>query len=233
VPVAKHGNKALSSKSGSADVLEALGVKLDIPPEKVSKCIAEAGIGFMMAPLHHSAMRHVAAVRRELGTRTIFNLMGPLSNPAGTRRQLIGVYSDEWLEPLAEVLHMLGSEKVWVVHGSDGLDEITTTGKTKVAALDDGTIWRFEVEPEDAGLKRATLDQLKGADVGYNTQCLRDLLSGEKGPYRDIVMLNTAAALMIAGVAASLTEGVGLAADAIDSGKAQATLDKLVAASNA
>ncbi len=232
VPIAKHGNKAQSSLSGSADVLVKLGVKLDIGAEAISRCISDAGLGFMMAPFHHSAMKHVGPIRAELGTRTIFNLMGPLANPAGARRQLIGVFAKRWLKPLAEVLHSLGSTRVWVVHGSDGLDEITTTGPSSVASLDAGKIEMFEVSPEEAGLQRASLDTLKGADADYNAQKLRALLEGETGPYRDIVLLNSAAALIVAGKVSTLAAGVDMAAAALDQSHALDVLTKLVEISN-
>jgi len=232
VPVAKHGNKALSSRSGSADVLQLLGVRVDLSPDRISACIARAGVGFMMAPLHHAAMKHVAPVRGELGTRTIFNLMGPLSNPAGVRRQLVGVFAERWLEPVADVLRVLGSEKVWVVHGADGLDEITTTGVTKVVTLDRGRLRHIEITPEDAGLPRARLDDLLGGEPAYNAQRLRELLAGGGGPYRDIVLLNSAAALIVADKVADLPTGVAAAAKAIDSGGAADVLKKLVAVSN-
>jgi anthranilate phosphoribosyltransferase len=229
VPVAKHGNRALSSKSGSADVLAALGVNIEADMALVEKSLAEAGIGFLMAPRHHSAMRHVGPTRVELGTRTIFNLLGPLSNPAGTTRQLIGVFHRQWTRPMAEVLGQLGSERAWVVHGSDGLDEITTTGATYVSELKDGKVTSFEVTPEDAGLTRADPDDLKGGDPAKNAAAITAMLAGEPGPYRDIVALNAAAALIVAGRAADLKAGVALAADAIASGKAKATLARLVA----
>ncbi len=232
VPVAKHGNKALSSKSGSAEVLEHLGVKLSASPEQISKCIKDAGIGFMMAPFHHSAMKHVGPVRQELGTRTIFNLMGPLSNPAGAKRQLVGVFSKAWVEPLAQVLKSLGSETVWVVHGSDGLDEIALTGPTKVAELRGGSISVREITPADAGLATCQLEQLVGGDPAHNAEKLSNLLEGEVGPYRDIVLLNAAAALMIADKASTLKSGAELAASAIESGKAKLALEKLVSVSN-
>jgi anthranilate phosphoribosyltransferase len=233
VPVAKHGNRALSSKSGAADVLTALGVKVGLEPEAVSRCIHEAGVGFMFAPTHHASMRHVGPVRVELGTRTIFNLLGPLSNPAGVKRQLVGAYSAEWLEPMADALRTLGSERVWLVHGSDGLDEITTTGPTEVVELKGGTLSRFSITPEEAGLSRATPEALKGGDAAHNAHALRAVLEGEKSAYRDIALINAGAALMIADKAATLKDGVALAAHAIDSGKAKATLDTLIAASNA
>jgi anthranilate phosphoribosyltransferase len=232
VPVAKHGNKALSSKSGSAEVLEKLGVKLDIGPDLIRRCIDEAGIGFMFAPAHHSAMKHVGPTRAELGTRTIFNLLGPLSNPAGTKFQVVGVFDDKWVEPLAHVLKNLGSTRVWIMHGSDGLDELTTTGSSRVAELKDGNISTFEVTPEEVGLPRASAADLKGGDPDENTAALRALLDGETGPYRDIVALNAAASLVVAGKAPTLKAGVQIAGDAIASGAAKAALDKLVAVSN-
>lgn len=232
VPVAKHGNKALSSKSGSAEVLEKLGVKLDIGPDQIRRCIDETGIGFMFAPAHHSAMKHVGPTRAELGTRTIFNLLGPLSNPAGTKFQVVGVFDDKWVEPLAHVLKNLGSTRVWVMHGSDGLDELTTTGPSRVAELKDGNVSTFDVTPEEVGLPRAAAADLKGGDPNENTAALRRLLDGESGPYRDIVALNAAASLVVAGEAPSLKDGVQMAGDAIASGAAKAALDKLVAVSN-
>lgn len=232
VPVAKHGNKALSSKSGSAEVLEKLGVKLDIGPDQIRRCIDEAGIGFMFAPAHHSAMKHVGPTRAELGTRTIFNLLGPLSNPAGAKFQVVGVFDYKWVEPLAHVLKNLGSTRVWVMHGSDGLDELTTTGPSSVAELKDGSVSTFEVTPEEVGLPRADAADLKGGDPDENTAALRRLLDGESGPYRDIVALNAAASLVVAGKAPTLKDGVQMAGDAIASGAAKAALDKLVAVSN-
>jgi anthranilate phosphoribosyltransferase len=233
VPVAKHGNRAASSRSGASDVLSALGVKLGLAPDAVTRCIETAGIGFMMAQSHHAAMRHVGAARVELGTRTIFNLLGPLSNPAGVQCQLLGVFSKAWLEPLAEVLRNLGSSRVWVVHGSDGLDEMTTTGPTSIAALDRGRIRLFDVLPEDAGLERASLADLKGGGPAENAAALRAVLAGERMPYRDIAILNAAGALVVAERAADLREGARRAARAIDEGHAAATLDRLIAASNA
>ena len=231
VPVAKHGNRALSSKSGAADVLAALGVKLDIDAARISACINEAGIGFMFAPQHHSAMRFVGPSRVEMGTRTIFNLLGPLSNPAGVKRQLLGVFSPNWLEPLARALADLGTQKAWVVHG-DGLDEMTVTGETQVVALDNGAVSSFTVTPESVGLKRSSMDALKGGDGAHNAEALKQLLGGEPSAYRDIVLLNAAAALLVADKAETLAEGVAMAAASIDQGKARATLDKLVAVSN-
>jgi anthranilate phosphoribosyltransferase len=227
VPVAKHGNKAQSSKSGSADVLAALGVSIELDAEAVGRCIAEAGIGFMFAQRHHGAMRHVGPVRVEMGTRTIFNLLGPLSNPAGARRQLIGVFARQWLEPLAEVLKQLGSTKVWIVHGSDGLDELTTTGASHVAELANGRITTFTVEPEALGLARVDAAALKGDDPAANARALEDLLMGQTGAYRDIVVLNAAAALVVADKAADLKEGVAQAVAAINSGRALDRLNRL------
>ena len=233
VPVAKHGNRSVSSKSGSADVLAALGVKLDIPPERVAQCIREAKVGFMFAPAHHAAMRHVVPVRQELAIRTIFNLLGPLSNPAGTKRQVIGVYARDWVEPLAKVLRNLGAERVWVVHGSDGLDEITTTGPTDVAELSNGAVRTFTVTPADAGLPTARAADLKGGDAAANAEAIRALLAGAKGPFRDVVVITAAAALVVAGHARDLAAGARLAEGAIDSGAARTALDRLVALSNA
>jgi len=232
VPVAKHGNRALSSKAGSADILAALGVNIDVEPSRVERAIREAGIGFMMAPRHHGAMRHVAGARVELGTRTIFNLLGPLANPAGAKRQLLGVFANDWIEPLAHVLGQLGSERAWVVHGSDGLDELTTTGPSHVAELRAGRVTTFEVTPEQAGLPRARLEDLRGADATTNADALRALLDGLRGPYRDIVLLNSAAALVIADQAGDLAAGVARAVEAIDSGAAKAALARLVAISS-
>ena len=231
VPVAKHGNRAFSSRSGAADILAALGVNIDAEPSVVSRAMVEAGIGFLMAPRYHSAMRHVGPTRVELGTRTIFNLLGPLSNPAGAKRQLVGVFAPNWVRPIAEVLAKLGSERAWVVHG-DGLDELTTTGTTLVAELKDGKVASFEVTPEDAGLPRATLDDIKGGDPAANAAQLTLLLDGRRGPLRDIVLLNSAAALIVAGRARDLRRGVDQAAEAIDEGKARRVLEKLVAITN-
>jgi len=232
VPVAKHGNRAASSRTGTADALAALGVNIDADMSLVQEALTRARICFMLAPRHHSAMRHVGPSRVELGTRTIFNLMGPLSNPAGARRQLVGVFARQWVEPLARVLGQLGTERAWVVHGSDGLDEITTTGPTHVAELKDGKVSSFEVTPEMAGLPRAAAANLKGADAATNAAAITELLAGRPGPYRDIVLLNAAAALVIAGKAADLKSGASLAAAAIDSGRAKAALAELVAITN-
>jgi len=230
--VAKHGSKAVSSKSGASDVLEALGVNLTIPPQKVSECINAANVGFMFAPAHHSAMKHVMPVRAHLATRTIFNLLGPLTNPAAVKNQLMGVYSKDWVEPLAQVLKRLGSDHVWVVHGSDGMDELTTTGASHVAELKDGVIKEFSITPEDAGLAQASPDDLTGGDARENASAILDVLSGKQGPFRDIVLLNTGAALIVAGKAQNIREGVEQAAKSIDTGAAKTALDKLVETSN-
>src|ERR1700716_1591190 len=210
IPVAKHGNRALSSRSGAADVLGALGVRIDLRPDEITRCIYEAGIGFMFAPAHHPAMKHVGPTRVELGTRTIFNLLGPLSNPAGVRRQMVGVFSRQWVEPLAQVLKNLGAERVWVVHGSDGLDEITLTGPTFVAALENGNIRTFEVTPEEAGLARVDGGALKGGDADSIAVALQSVLDRMPSPFRDVALLNAAAALIVAGRAGDLKEGVAL-----------------------
>jgi len=233
VPVAKHGNRALSSKSGAADVLAALGVRIDITPEHVGRCIADAGIGFMFAPTHHPAMKNVGPTRVELATRTIFNLLGPLSNPAGVRRQMVGVFSKHWVEPLAQVLKNLGAESVWVVHGSDGLDEITLTGPTFVAALENGRIRTFEIAPEDAGLSRVAGEALKGGDADANARALRSVLEGKPSAYRDVALLNAAAALVVAGKARTLKEGVALGITSLDTGAAAERLMRLSAVSHA
>jgi anthranilate phosphoribosyltransferase len=232
VPVAKHGNRAASSRSGAADVLAALGVRLGLDPDGLALCLRDAGVCFMFAQAHHASMRHVAPVRVELGTRTLFNLLGPLANPAGVRRQLLGVFSEAWLEPLTQVLKELGSERVWTVHGSDGLDEITTTGPTHVVALENGEIRRFTISPEEFGLARARPEDLKGADPEHNAQQLRAVLDGVKSAYRDVAIFNAAAALLVAGKCEGLAAGVETAARAIDSGVAGATLQRLVEASN-
>src|SRR3954471_16471732 len=231
VPVAKHGNRALSSKSGSADVLTALGVNIEAEPAIVRHCLWEIGIGFLMAPRHHSAMRHVAPTRVELGTRTIFNLLGPMSSPAGARRQLVGVFAPQWARPMAEVLGRLGAERAWVVHGA-GMDELTTAGVTRVAEFNNGRVIEFDVVPEEAGLKPAAQEDLKGAAPAHNAALMRDLLGGARGPLRDVVLLNSAAALVVAGRAETLREGAGIAAGVIDTGAARHTLDRLVTATN-
>jgi anthranilate phosphoribosyltransferase len=231
VPVAKHGNRALSSRSGSADVLTALGVNIDCDMAVVQRCLDEIGIGFLMAPRHHSATRHVAPTRVELATRTIFNLLGPLSNPAGAKRQLVGVFAPQWVVPMAEVLGRLGAEHAWVVHGS-GIDELTIAGTTTVAEFKDGRVTSFEVEPEDAGLARAPLDAIKGGEPAHNAALMRGVLRSERGPLRDIAVLNAAAAFIVAGRAADLREGAAIAGDTLDSGKAALVLDRLVAETN-
>jgi len=232
VPVAKHGNRAASSRSGAADVLSALGVNIDCDMALVQRALDEVGLCFLMAPRHHTAMRNVGPTRVELGTRTIFNLLGPLSNPAGARRQLLGVFSQAWVEPLAHVLGRLGSDRAWVVHGSDGLDEITTTGPTHVAELRDGKVRTFSVTPEDAGLERAEAAALKGGDPATNAAALKALLEGETGAYRDIALLNAGAALLVAGKAEDLQAGVDLARRAIASGDARRVLERLVSVTN-
>lgn len=232
VPVAKHGNRALTSKSGAADTLAALGVNIELTPDRISACIRDAGIGFMFAPMHHSAMKHVGPARAELGFRTVFNLIGPLSNPAGVKRYLLGVFSPDWVEPLANVLAGLGAERAWVVHGEGGLDEISPAGKTKVASLENSVVTTFTITPEDAGLTASPTDAIKGGDAAHNAEALRGVLDGAKGAYRDTVLLNAGAALVVAGLADDLAGGVKLAAEAIDSGKARERLDKLVAVSN-
>ena len=232
VPVAKHGNRALSSKTGAADVLTALGVNIDADMTLVRECLWENGIGFLMAPRHHSAMRNVAGTRVELGTRTIFNLLGPLSSPALVKRQLVGVFARAWVEPLTHVLGNLGLERAWVVHGDDGLDEMTTTGTTHVAELADGKVTTFEIVPEDAGLQRASLDDLKGADPDHNAAAMRAMLDGDPGPFRDVVLYTAAGALIVAGKAADLKEGVGLAAEAVDSGAAKTRLKRMAEITN-
>jgi len=231
VPVAKHGNRAMSSRTGAADVLEALGVSIILKDGGAQACFREAGLCFLFAQTHHPAMRHVGPVRKELGFRTIFNLLGPLSNPAGVKRQLLGVYDASWTEPLARTLQALGTEKAWVVHGSDGLDEITISGSTIVAALENGSVRSFEVMPEKAGLLRAPLSEIKGGSPQENADAIRTTLSGTQSAFRDIVLLNAAAALLIADKCENLRDGAQLAAAAIDHGGATQALEKLVAVS--
>lgn len=225
--VAKHGNRALSSKSGAADVLSELGVAIDAGPERQLKALDEAGICFLFAQSHHGAMRHVSPIRAELGFRTIFNLLGPLTNPAGAQRQVVGVFAERWVSPLAQVLGALGSERAWVVHGG-GMDEMCTTGETSVAEYREGQVRLFTVTPEAVGLPRAALAELTGGTPAENAAALRDLLKGKPGPYRDIVLLNAAAAFLVGEKVETLREGVELAAKVIDDGRAQAALDKLV-----
>lgn len=230
VPVAKHGNRALSSKSGAADVLGALGVDIDADMALVQKAIWDCGITFLMATRHHGAMRHVGPVRVELGSRTIFNLLGPLSNPAGAKRQLMGIFSKDWIEPQAKVLAELGTERAWVVHGSDGLDELTTTGESYVAEVKEGEVSTFKIAPEDAGLPRVAFEALVGGSPEHNAKVMRAMFAGEKGAFRDIVLLNAAAALIVANKVSDLPAGVAMAAEVIDSGGAAAKLDALIAA---
>lgn len=230
--VAKHGNRAVTSLSGASDVLAALGVKLDVPPVVVSRAIADAGVGFLWAPLYHPSFKAWAPIRADLGLRTILNLLGPLCNPAQVTRQVLGVYDRKLVEPIAEVLRKLGSVHAWVVHGADGMDELTTTGVTYVAELKDGDIYAFELTPEDAGLARTGIEALKGGDAATNAAAIHSLLQGEPGPYRDIVLLNSAAALVVADKAASLADGIAKAEASIDSGRAARALDRLVAVTN-
>jgi anthranilate phosphoribosyltransferase len=236
VPVAKHGNRALSSKSGAADALTALGVKIDIGPEKIAECIREAGIGFMFAPSHHSAMRHVGPSRAELGTRTIFNLLGPLCNPASVKRYMLGVFAREWVEPLAAVLGSLGADSAWVVHGTfgdrNGIDEISSTGTTYVAELKAGHVRPFQLEPIEFGIDPVAPEALLGGAPEDNAKALRRVIEGELGPFRDIVIMNAGAALVVAGKAALIADGAQLAKESIDSGRARQALDRLVAVSN-
>ena len=236
VPVAKHGNRALSSKSGAADALTALGINIDLSPERIGACIREAGIGFMFAPNHHAAMRHVGPSRVELGTRTVFNLLGPLCNPAGVKHYMLGVFAREWVEPIAHALHALGAETAWVVHGSfgdsAGLDEISSTGTSTVAELKHGAVRAFQIEPEEFGIERATPDQLIGGSPQENANALRHVLEGKLGPFRDVVVANAAAALMVAGRASLTGEAADLARESIASGKALKALERLVEVSN-
>lgn len=228
VPVAKHGNRAFTSKSGAADVLDALGINLDLPIETLERALVEAKVCFLMAPRHHSAMRNVAGPRVELApSRTIFNLLGPLSNPAAVKRQLVGVFDRRWLRPVAEALGQLGLERALVVHGQDGMDELTTTTKSWAASLENGKVSEIEIAPEDIGVKRASLADLKGGDPAYNAEAIHKVLAGEKNAFRDIVVLNSAAAIMVAGKARDLKEGAALAVAAIESGKAKAALETL------
>jgi anthranilate phosphoribosyltransferase len=232
VPVAKHGNRALSSKSGSSQALEALGVKLDLTPGQIGDCVRQAGIGFMFAPSHHPAMKYVGPARAELGVRTMFNLLGPQSNPASVRRYVLGVYSEQWVEPVAAALLANRAIKAWVIHGSDGLDELTVTGPSFVAQIADGDLRSFEVTPEQAGLPRYELKDILGGTPEENAQAIHALFDGAPGAYRDIVLLNAAAALIVADKADDLKSGVAIARQAIDSGAARQTLAKLVAVSN-
>jgi anthranilate phosphoribosyltransferase len=231
VRVAKHGNRSVSSLSGSADVFETLGVKVTATPAAVERCLDQVGIGFFFAPTFHPSMRHAAPVRRDLGIRTAFNLLGPLTNPAGAKRQLVGVPRPELTELVARSLAMLGTERAWVVHGADGLDEISTTGYTKVSECRDGAVNTFYIHPADVGLPKAHADALRGGDASRNAAILKSVLNGERGAGRDIVLLNTAAALLVAGAESRLETGLARGAEAIDSGRAAAVLDRLVALS--
>ncbi|MDF0597008.1 anthranilate phosphoribosyltransferase [Psychromarinibacter halotolerans] len=230
VPVAKHGNRNLSSKSGSADALSQMGVQVMLPAEAVEKAMAETGIGFMMAPMHHPAMAHVGPTRAELGTRTIFNILGPLTNPAGVKRQLTGAFSREIIRPMAETLKTLGSDAAWLVHGSDGTDELSIAGVSWVAALKDGDVTEFEVSPEDAGLPVHPFEDIIGGTPAENAAAFRDLLNGTTSAYRDAVLLNSAAALLMAEKAGDLKEGADMAAESIDSGAARAKVEALAKA---
>jgi anthranilate phosphoribosyltransferase len=233
VKIAKHGNRRASSMSGASDVLSELGVKLEVPIETITRCVEEAGVGFMWAPMHHPALKHWAPVRTELGFRTIFNLLGPIANPAGVKRQVVGVFSWQWVEPIAHVLCNLGAEHVWVVHGHDGLDELTTTGATDVAEVKDGKVTVFEVTPADAGLAPAKLSDLKGGDEKHNAAAIRDVLAGKQTPLRDIALLSASAAMIVGGKVTTLKEGVALGVRSIESGAAGRALDRLVAITNA
>ncbi|MES9962780.1 MAG: anthranilate phosphoribosyltransferase [Candidatus Sedimenticola sp. 20ELBAFRAG] len=226
--VAKHGNRSISSKSGSADVLEAAGVNLSLTPEQVAQCVNEVGVGFMFAPAHHGAMKHAIGPRKEMGARTIFNVLGPLTNPAGAPNQVLGVFSDELLDPLANVLQKLGSHHVMVVHARDGLDEISVGDKTEVAELKDGRVRRYSVQPEDFGMTRTPIESLKAADADESLSIIRSVLEDNAGPARDIVCLNAGAAIYTSGVADSLAQGVEKASEAITSGEARNRLDKLI-----
>jgi anthranilate phosphoribosyltransferase len=230
--VAKHGNRSASSKSGAADILESLGVNLTLEPDAAARVLTQTGIVFLFAQVHHPAMARVAAARKEIGRRTIFNLLGPLASPARVTRQLVGVFGKEWLTPYAQALKALGSVRALVVHGADGLDELTTTDVTHFASLENGEVTRGTMAPEDAGLTRASLADLKGGDAAHNAAALTRLLAGEHGPYRDIVLLNAGAALMVADRAKDVKDGAALAAQALDSGAAKTKLDALIEASN-
>jgi anthranilate phosphoribosyltransferase len=230
--VAKHGNRSVSSLCGSADVVETLGINLDLTPPKVGRCIDEAGIGFLYAPLLHTAMKHVMAARREMGVRTVFNMLGPLTNPAGANAQVIGVYSGALTEPLARVLAELGTYRAFVVHGADNLDELSNTGESRVAEVREGVVRSYMVRPEDFGLPRASVGDLLGGDREQNAQIIRAILDGEQGPKRDIVLMNAAAALVAGGRARDLKEGVSLAVQSIDKGAARDRLQRLVALSH-
>jgi anthranilate phosphoribosyltransferase len=233
VRVAKHGNRSVSSQCGSADVVEALGVKIELEPERIAACIDDVGIGFLHAPLLHEAMKYVAPARRQMGIRTIFNMLGPLTNPAGANAQVIGVYAAHLTETLAEVLRSLGSSRALVVHGSDGLDEITISAESKVTELKDGELTTYSVKPEDFGFDRATLEEIRGGDARQNSRIILEVLEGSRGPRRDVVLLNAAAALVASSRASRFIEGVALAADSVDSGRARAKLERLIEFTNA
>jgi len=230
--VAKHGNRSVPPKTGSADVLEALGVELDIDEATFHRCLDGAGVAFMFARVHHSAMRHVAGVRAELGIRTVFNLLGPLSNPAAADHQILGVFSPEWVRPMAEALRGLGVRRAWVVHGTDGIDEISVSGPTTICEVSGGQLRDFAITPEDAGLARSPLSALEGGAPAENAGAIRELFEGRPGPFRDAVMLNAAAGLVILGLADDLASGIAAAGRAIDNGDAMRTLDRLAALSN-
>jgi anthranilate phosphoribosyltransferase len=229
--VAKHGNRSVSSLCGSADVVETLGINVELSPSKVAQCVDEVGIGFLYAPLLHTAMKHVMAARREMGIRTVFNMLGPLTNPAGANAQVIGVYSDTLAEPLARVLAELGTIRAFVVHGADGLDEISNTGESHISEVHEGVVRSSRVRPEDFGLARAAIGDLQGGDREENAEIIRRILAGDPGPRRDIVLMNAAAALVVGGKARDLKQGVARAAESIDSGAAGAKLDALIALS--
>jgi anthranilate phosphoribosyltransferase len=231
--VAKHGNRAASSQTGSADVLEALGFELDLAPERIAQSIDELGFGFMFAQAHHPAMKHAAPVRRELGTRTVFNVLGPLTNPARARAQVVGVYSPRLVRPIAEALLKLGARRAFVVHGADGIDELTTTGYTKISECRDGAVNTFYLHPAEVGLPKAPAGSLQGGDAHENARIIESILEGTRGPARDVVLLNAGAALFIAGAAASVAEGILMASQAVDRGDAKRTLERLVSISKA
>ena len=233
VRVAKHGNRSVSSRSGSADVFEALGVRITAAPAVVERCLAEAGIGFFFAPTFHPSMRHAAQARRELGVRTAFNLLGPLTNPAGATRQLVGVPRPEFTELLARALMLLGSDRAWVVHGADGIDEISTTGYTKVSECRNGSVNTFYLHPGDVGVPKAASEALKGGDASDNAAIITNVLAGGRGPARDVVVLNAGAALFIAGAASSVQDGIARASQALDRGDAKRTLERMAAVSAA
>jgi anthranilate phosphoribosyltransferase len=226
--VAKHGNRSMSSLCGSADVVETLGIKIELSPAKIARCVEEIGIGFLYAPLLHTAMKHVMTARREMGVRTVFNLLGPLTNPAGANAQVIGVSSESFTEPLARVLAELGTLRAFVVHGADGLDEISNTGPSRISEVREGTVRNSTVRPEDFGLARASIQDLRGGDRAENAAIIRGILAGEAGPRRDIVLMNAAAALLVGGLAHDLKDGVALAARSIDSGTAATKLEGLI-----